>query len=157
MLAQVVGKPSGVELEIGGQTIDLIAVPVGELLSVLGLIEQLSVLAGAFGEPPALTNTDALSIVRSLGKDGAKFVALVRSVLRRSAFYGDEPAAEDLALFHEWFELLDPGDLLRTALPKLVEATMISVNPPKAPTTTPPAPESSSDETLSSSTPSSSS
>ncbi len=144
VLAQAAGKPTGVLLEIGGQTIDLVAVPVGELLGVLDLLEKLSALVGTLGTG-ALTQDDAVALFAVLGKDGARFVALVRSVLERSAFYGDADATlEDRALFGEWFALLDPGELLRTVLPKLTEATMLSVNPPKATSTTSAAPPAES-------------
>lgn len=132
ILAMKANKPSGVLVEVGGLSFDLVALNAGEVLSVLDVLSRLAELAKA-----AQTGTlDGTSIMAAAGQDGRKIADLMRSVLKRSAGVA---TADEESLFNEWFDAQAIMDLASTVVPKILEANglgAILARPQTAPETT---------------------
>ena len=134
ILRAVVGKPTGVIAEVGGQTFDLVALSAGEVLSVLGLLTKFSDLAAA-ADGGTLQGPE---IMRAIGEDGSIVADLVKSVLKRSA----QVTADEEATFEAWFAELPIIETVRNIIPQLLEANGLGgmiQRPPDPPAETPPA------------------
>ena len=136
ILAAAVGNPTGVMLEIGGQTVDLVALSTADGLVLFELVGKV----GAIYEKITAGQATNQEIFAALGDDGPRAVALIRSNLQRSFFYGiADPKPDELALFNEWFEAVPAVDLIAKAVPKLLTAngvTNLTANPPSPATET---------------------
>lgn len=120
ILAQAVGDPTGTVIEIGGMSIDLVALSMHEGRSLLDIV-------GRVGKLMDGGQHSNMEWVEAIGDDAPRIVALLQSTLRRSAFHGiDEPPAEDVAVFDEWFEAVPVREMLGTAVPAMLAANGVS-------------------------------
>jgi len=133
ILARAVGKPTGVTVEVGGLTFNLVALSTDEVLSVTDLLTKVANLASK-SEGGTVTGTD---IMRALGEDGSKVARLFESILRRS---GQVNGPDEERLFTEWFGSLSIFEAARTLVPKILEANGLGamLARPTEPATSPP-------------------
>ncbi len=166
ILALVVGKASGVEIEVGGVTFDLVAVSANELMSVLDLVIKFSDLFEKLGTGKAIEQDSIKQgiIFRAIGEDGGRIMQLVRSMLYRSAgLDAEDRSAEDRALFEDWFAKLPIVDTIRRLAPAVLQANGIGAIRPTTttenatPTPTPSTPANTSSQGTPGPTPSESS
>lgn len=118
ILAQVVGKPTGVKAEIGGIEIDLLPFNTEEGLAVFALLRK---FADLFEDMRAGKVTEA-SLARAVGAEGETILGLIRSVIKRSAnVEGDE----EEQLFNQWFASLELIATVKALAPKVIAANGI--------------------------------
>jgi hypothetical protein len=111
----VIGKPSGVVAEVGGQEFDLLPFNTAEGLRVFALLKKFASLFELI-RADAVTEAD---IARAVGEEGDNILALVRSMLHRSA---NVCGADEEEVFAEWFGSLGLMDLVKSVVPKLIAA-----------------------------------
>jgi hypothetical protein len=122
LLAQVVGQHTGIIARIFGVDFDLVALSSAELLSVLGIIENVADMLQ--GE-----ELSDVAILRVIGKDGSRVMTFMHDLLQRSADLADD---DERAVFEEWWEAVPIVAALKILAPALLEANGITLKGPLA-------------------------
>ena len=132
ILAQAVGQPTGVVLTIGGVDFDLLALSTAEAREILAIAKKLGAIYDKISN--AAGGRSDRDLFEALGDDTPRVVAVIKSTLKRSAFYGDpDPDPKALELFGEWFEAVPAVEMLRAAVPQILAANGVANltgNPP---------------------------
>jgi hypothetical protein len=128
LLALAVGAPTGVVLEIGGQTVNLVALSTAQGREVLAMVRKV----GALYERISSKTASNIEIFEALGEDGPHALEIVKDVLRKSFFVDPEDVNEpharaaQLEIFEEWFEAIPIGEILTKAVPAILGANGVT-------------------------------
>jgi hypothetical protein len=140
ILAQVVGKPTGVIFEFGGMEFDLVALSMSQISGVLDTLQKFPTVS------KAMRGGGTDDGIATIGGEISKLLDLAHDLLKRSAFYGETPTDDDVAVFEEWFAACSPMELLKGLGTKVVAAAGLSKTQ-KDPTPAPTAPSESEPST----------
>ena len=117
LLAQAVGRPSGIVVDIGGVSFDLVPLSTEDGLYVVGVITKFSALWSQISGAGAAVNE--ADIVATLERDVPRVFDIMRTTLLDAA--KSAGGAFDEAVFERWFAKTRLIPLLRALVPAVLK------------------------------------
>ncbi|MDB5042166.1 MAG: hypothetical protein JWN27_2892 [Candidatus Eremiobacteraeota bacterium] len=116
ILKQVVGKPSGFVVDLGGFAIDLVPLATADTADILAIVDRVGGLFDQTGKNGGISEGELAQVIAGQGE---RVQAIVRRLLRASV---EVDGDEGEAVFAEWFDRLPTVAMIRALLPVILSA-----------------------------------